>query len=44
MYTQIEQVILDYDRVYSNLDLTQNKEYSDLLNTYQAKVNQYSNQ
>ncbi len=42
MYTQIEQIIIDYDHVYNNLELTKNKDYSDLLSDYSNKVNQYS--
>lgn len=44
MYTQIEQIIIDYDRVYINLDLTKNTEYSDLLIEYRGKVAAYNKQ
>ena len=43
MYSQIEQIIIDYDRLYSNLELDKNKDYSDLLQEYKTKVASYSN-
>ena len=43
MYSQIEQIIIDYDRLYSNLELDKNKDDSDLLQEYKTKVASYSN-
>lgn len=43
VYTQIEQIIIDYDRAYNNLELTKNKDYNDILTEYSNKVEEYSN-
>ncbi len=43
MYSQIEQVIIDYNRIYNNLELSKNTEYNKLLQDYRAKVADYTN-
>ncbi len=43
VYTQIEQIIIDYDHAYNNLELTKNKDYNDILTEYSNKVEEYSN-
>lgn len=42
VYSQIEKIIKDYNEIYSNLDLSKNGEYSNLLTTYQDKVSAYT--
>ena len=42
MYSKIEQIVIDYNSVYSNIDLTQNEEYQKLLSKYTSKVSEYT--
>lgn len=42
VYSNIEQIIIDYNSVYSNIDLTQNDKYQELLSEYTSKVSEYT--
>lgn len=41
-YVSVEEVIISYNSVYSNLNLNDNKEYQELLNLYTSKVSEYT--
>lgn len=41
-YSQIEQVIMEYNRIYENLELNNQERYSNLLDTYRNKVTEYT--
>ena len=41
-YSQIEDVIIAYSSLYEALDLNNNEDYTNLLNTYKEKVNSLS--
>ena len=42
VYSNIEQIIIDYNSVYSNIDLTLNDRYQELLSLYTSKVSDYT--
>lgn len=42
VYTNIEQIIIDYNSIYSNIDLTQNDDYQKYLSKYTSKVSEYT--
>ena len=42
-YIQIEELILKYDNIYTNLNLKSNKDYNSLLNEYRDKIEDLSN-
>ncbi len=42
VYSNIEQIIIDYNSIYSNIDLTQNDKYQELLSEYTSKVSEYT--
>ncbi len=41
-YTLIEEIILDYNSVYEEVDLSTKSQYQELLRTYTSKVSEYS--
>lgn len=41
-YVSVEEVIISYNSIYSNLNLNDNKEYQELLNLYTSKVSEYT--
>ena len=42
VYTSIEQIIIDYNNVYSNVELSDNNSYQELLSKYTSKVAEYT--
>ena len=41
-YTQIEDIILEYNNTYVNVELNSHKEYQDILSQYTSKVSEYT--
>lgn len=42
IYSNIEQIIIDYNSVYSNIDLTSNEDYQEILSKYTSRVSEYT--
>lgn len=42
VYTSIEQIIIDYNNVYYNVNLDENIDYQELLSKYTSKVSEYT--
>lgn len=42
VYISIEEIILGYNNLYSNVQLSDNLEYQELLNSYTSKVSEYN--
>ena len=41
-YTQIEDIILEYNNTYVNVDLSKQKDYQEILSQYTSKVSEYT--
>lgn len=42
VYTSIEQIVIDYNNVYYNVNLDENIDYQELLSKYTSKVSEYT--